>query len=251
MSPMNAPPLPAPAEFAHWERIIVALDAESRADGERLLARLPPGSCRVKIGKALFTAAGPAMVEACHAAGFSVFLDLKYHDIPNTVAGACRAAAGLGVWMVNVHASGGERMLMAAREALPEAADTPLLTAVTVLTSLDADQLRACGVTRTLDAQVLGLAELALRCGLDGLVCSAREARLLRGHHGDRPLLVTPGIRPAGYAGDDQRRVLTPAAALAAGASHLVIGRPVTTANDPAAVLRALHAAFPTASGSD
>lgn len=237
--------LPADPAFPWRDRIIVALDAESRSDGERLLAMLPPGSCRVKIGKALFTAAGPAMVDACHAAGFSVFLDLKYHDIPNTVAAACRVAAALGVWMVNVHASGGERMLMAAREALPDPTSGPLLTAVTVLTSLDEATLRACGVTRSLDAQVLGLADLALRCGLDGLVCSAREARLLRDRHGEQPLLVTPGIRPTASSEDDQERILTPAAALAAGSSHLVIGRPVMRAVDPGAVLRALQRQLP------
>lgn len=222
-------------------RLIIALDKETLAEAKALLAMLPAHHCRVKIGKGLFTAAGPAVVEACHEAGFTVFLDLKYHDIPNTVAAACRAAAGLGVWMVNVHASGGRRMLGAARDALAAHPAAPLLTAVTVLTSATQEDLDSCGVSRSIDEQVLALTGLALDAGLDGVVCSAREAGLLRNRYGDAPLLVTPGIRPAGVSADDQRRVVTPQAALGLGVSHIVVGRPVTASADPARALEQLR----------
>ncbi len=219
-------------------RVIVALDFPRAATALALAARLDPRQCRLKIGKELFTAEGPEPVRALVARGFDVFLDLKFHDIPNTVAGAVRAAAELGVWMVNVHASGGRRMMSAAREALlTKAQRPPLLIAVTVLTSMEAAELTETGVIDSPDAQVLRLAGLALECGLDGVVCSAREAAMLRERFGPQPLLVTPGIRPAYAPADDQRRTLTPAQAIFAGADYLVIGRPVTGAVDPLAAL--------------
>ncbi|HUO44827.1 MAG TPA: orotidine-5'-phosphate decarboxylase [Burkholderiales bacterium] len=222
---------------ARSPRVIVALDLAPDA-ALALAARLSPRACRLKVGKELFTAAGPALVEKLAARGFDVFLDLKFHDIPNTVAGACRAAAALGVWMLNVHALGGRAMLEAARDAVAAARDRrPLLVAVTVLTSLADDDLRAVGVAGPVPDAVVRLAGLAQASGLDGVVCSAQEAPLLRRQCGERFLLVTPGIRLPENARDDQRRVTTPAAAVAAGADYLVIGRPVTQAADPAAVL--------------
>lgn len=222
-------------------RLIVALDYAAAAPAERLASRLDPRRCRLKVGKELFTAAGPQLVRELVARGFDVFLDLKFHDIPNTVAGAVRAAAELGVWMVNVHASGGRRMMQAAREALGAVAGRrPLLIAVTVLTSMEAHELEETGVRGGLEEQVLRLAGLAIDCGLDGVVCSAREAPLLRARFGAHPVLVTPGIRPASAPADDQRRTLTPAEAIAAGSDFLVVGRPVTGAPDPAAALAAI-----------
>lgn len=219
-------------------RLIVALDFPRAGPALEMAARLDPRHCRLKVGKELFTAEGPELVRSLVVRGFDVFLDLKFHDIPNTVAAAVRAAASLGVWMLNVHASGGRRMMRAAREALMtiEGAQ-PLLIAVTVLTSMEAGELSETGVDGALDEQVLRLSALALDCALDGVVCSAREARLLRNRFGVRPLLVTPGIRPAGAATDDQRRTLTPRQAIEAGADYLVVGRPVTAAADPSAAL--------------
>lgn len=220
-------------------RIIVALDFSTADAALALAERLDPANCRLKVGKELFTRAGPALVEKLAARGFDVFLDLKYHDIPNTVAAACRAAADLGVWMLNVHALGGPAMLRAAREALP--AHGPLLVAVTVLTSLDREQLEAVGLAGEPAEQVSRLAGLAGAAGLDGVVCSPREIGLLRRQMGEDFCLVTPGIRPAGSAEDDQRRVMTPAEALNAGADYLVIGRPITAAPDPLEALRAIQ----------
>lgn len=221
--------------------LIIALDY---ADAETALAmarRLDPARVRVKVGKELFTAAGPAVLDELHALGFQVFLDLKFHDIPNTVAGAVRAAAARGVWMVNVHAGGGLRMMEAAREAAAEAGShRPLVTAVTVLTHLGADELHEVGITDPPDVQVHRLARLAQRAGLDGVVCSAREAEALRAELGPDFRLVCPGIRPAGSSEDDQSRVQTPGAARAAGVDDLVIGRPVTRAEDPGAAVDAI-----------
>lgn len=206
-----------------------------------LAERLNPQQCRLKVGKELFTAAGPQLIERLQTLGFDVFLDLKFHDIPNTVAGACRAAQALGVWMVNVHASGGRRMLSAAREALEASTGSrPLLIAVTVLTSMEQSDLQEIGLDVTPQQQVLRLAQLTRDCGLDGVVCSAQEASVLKQACGADFRLVTPGIRPTGAQADDQRRVLTPAQALAAGADYLVIGRPISAAADPAAALAAL-----------
>ncbi len=222
-------------------KIIVALDFPEAASALALAERLDPALCRVKVGKELFTVAGPELVRALVARGFEVFLDLKFHDIPNTVAAACRAAAGLGVWMVNVHASGGRRMMDAAREALAGVPQRPLLIAVTVLTSMSAEELGEVGVADAPAAQVLRLARLARSCGLDGVVCSAQEAALLRAELGGEYRLVTPGIRPAGAEAGDQRRVMTPAQALRAGATDLVIGRPITGAPDPLAALKQIQ----------
>lgn len=218
-------------------RIIVALDFPQARPALDLASRLEPAQCRVKVGSELFTSAGPALVEDLVKRGFGVFLDLKFHDIPNTVAAACRAAAALGVWMLNVHASGGQAMLEAAREATAVTAGAPRLIAVTVLTSMSAQDLNAVGLNETPDEVVLRLALLAKNCGLDGVVCAAREASILRKECGDEFVLVTPGIRPADADTNDQQRIMTPTAAIGAGADYLVIGRPITRAPDP---LRAL-----------
>lgn len=218
-------------------RIIVALDYPTAAAALAMAARLNPAQCRVKVGKELFTAAGPALVERLVGMGYGVFLDLKYHDIPNTVASACRVAAGLGVWMVNVHASGGSAMMRAAREAIAGLPQRPLLIAVTVLTSLGADDLREIGCTESPEAMVERLAALAESSGMDGVVCSAQEATALRRSRAKEFRLVTPGIRLPDAVADDQKRVLTPQAAVAAGADYLVIGRPITKAEDPLKVL--------------
>jgi orotidine-5'-phosphate decarboxylase len=219
-------------------QLIVALDYPDRLGAEAMAARLDPGSCAVKVGFELFVAAGPALVESLQNRGFRVFLDLKFHDIPNTVAGACRAAARLGVWIVNLHASGGLEMMQAAREAVREVRPETRLIAVTVLTSSDAATLRGIGIGCSPEEQVLRLADLAVRqAGLDGLVCSALEAPALRARLGEAPWLVTPGIRPGGAGGDDQKRVMTPRAAFENGASHIVVGRPITQAADPAAAV--------------
>lgn len=217
--------------------IIVALDYP---DAEQALAtarRLDPARVRVKVGKELFTRAGPAVVAGLREQGFQVFLDLKFHDIPNTVAAAVRAAAGLGVWMVNVHASGGSRMMEAARDALAGLDEPPLLIGVTVLTSQSAADLAEIGLTVEPREQVRRLAHLARQSGLDGVVCSAREAAMLRDSCGRDFKLVTPGIRPVGSAGDDQRRVVTPAQAQRQGVDYMVIGRPITRAKDPTAAV--------------
>jgi orotidine-5'-phosphate decarboxylase len=223
-------------------KIIVALDFADATSALALVERLDPALCRLKVGKELFTVAGPELVRALVARGFDVFLDLKFHDIPNTVAAACRAAAGLGVWMLNVHASGGRRMMMAAQEALNGLETRPLLIAVTVLTSMSADDLAEVGVNDAPADQVLRLARLTQACRLDGVVCSAQEASMLRTDLGADFRLVTPGIRPAGVEVGDQRRVMTPAEALRAGASDLVIGRPITAAADPLDALKRIQA---------
>ena len=223
-------------------RVIVALDFAEAGAALALADRLDPAGCRVKVGKELFTRAGPPLVNELTRRGFDVFLDLKFHDIPNTVAGALRAAADLGCWMVNVHASGGPAMLSAAAEAVANHRQRPLLIGVTVLTSLDDDGLRAIGVAAAAEEQVLRLAALTQEAGLDGVVCSAREAAPLRERFGPGFKLVTPGIRPAGADKADQKRVVTPAAAIADGADYLVIGRPITAAADPAAALAAINA---------
>jgi orotidine-5'-phosphate decarboxylase len=223
-------------------RVVVALDFPAVDPALALLSGLDPTTCRIKIGKELFTRAGPRFVERVASAGFDVFLDLKYHDIPNTVAAACAAAADLGVWMVNLHASGGRRMMDAAADRLAQLAEPPLLIAVTVLTSLGQDEIGEIGFSGSAADNVRRLAALAEACGMDGVVCSPREVRALRAERAADFVLVTPGVRPAGAALDDQRRIMTPADAIAAGASYLVIGRPVTAADDPAARLAAINA---------
>lgn len=219
-------------------KIIVALDYPDAASALALAGRLSPDACRLKVGKELFTAAGPALVEQLMHRDFEVFLDLKFHDIPNTTAQACKAAASMGVWMVNVHAFGGRKMMEAAREALAHVSRRPRLIAVTVLTSMGPADLAGIGIRETPAEMVLRLAALAQESGLDGVVCSAQEAGLLRQQRGPDFCLVTPGIRPATAAADDQARIMTPRAALEAGSSYLVIGRPITQAADP---LRALQ----------
>lgn len=224
-------------------RIIVALDFPDRASALALVERLEAEKCRLKVGKELFTRLGPNFVEALQGKGFEVFLDLKYHDIPNTVAAACTAAADLGVWMVNLHAAGGRRMMCAARERLESRPHRPLLIAVTILTSLDQNELLEVGFAGTSETNVLRLAALAEDAGMDGVVCSPREAGLIRAQAGNPFCLVTPGVRPAGAALHDQKRVLTPQEAIRAGATYLVVGRPITAAADPTASLYAIDAA--------
>jgi orotidine-5'-phosphate decarboxylase len=214
-------------------KIIIALDYPAALPALALVDKLQPSLCRLKVGKELFTATGPALLEQLMNRGFEIFLDLKFHDIPNTTAQACKAAAGLGVWMVNVHALGGRKMLEAAREAIASSARRPKLIAVTLLTSMAQDDLAGLGINATPAEMVLRLATLARDSGLDGVVCSAHEAALLRKQCGTDFCLVTPGIRPAHASLDDQSRVMTPQAALCAGASYLVIGRPITQAADP------------------
>lgn len=222
--------------------IIVALDFPGREAALQLADRLDPALCRVKVGKELFTRSGPQVVEALQARGFEVFLDLKFHDIPNTTAMAVRAAAELGVWMVNVHCSGGLRMMAACREELERGSGPkPLLIGVTVLTSMEQQDLAGIGLDVPPQEQVLRLAALATDAGLDGLVCSAQEARALKEVQPSLQL-VTPGIRPAGSSADDQKRILTPCQALEAGSDYLVIGRPISQAADPAAALAAVVA---------
>ena len=219
-------------------KIIVALDYPDAESALALVERLDPALCRLKVGKELFTVAGPQLVAQLMRHGFEVFLDLKFHDIPNTTAQACKAAASLGVWMVNVHALGGSRMMEAAREALANFNHPPKLIAVTVLTSMAQADLVELGISVTPAEQVLRLAALAQSSGLDGVVCSAQEAALLRQQAGARFCLVTPGIRPADAAADDQSRIMTPRAALENGSSYLVIGRPITKAVDPLLALQ-------------
>ncbi|WP_215781731.1 orotidine-5'-phosphate decarboxylase [Paludibacterium sp. B53371] len=221
--------------------VIVALDFRDAHAALDFAARLDPADCRVKVGKELFTASGRELVESLVLRGFQVFLDLKFHDIPNTVAQACAMAADAGVWMVNVHAGGGRRMMTAAREALANLSQRPLLIGVTVLTSMEAADLAEVGISVSPEEHVMRLATLTQDCGLDGVVCSAQEAQLLKARLGPQFKLVTPGIRLSDSAADDQRRVMTPTAALAAGADYLVIGRPITRADQPLQVLRKIN----------
>ena len=230
-------------------RIIVALDFPEPAAANALVDRLDPSACALKVGKELFVAAGPEPIRVMIERGFKVFLDLKFHDIPHTVAQACAAATRLGVWMLNVHASGGRAMLTAAREAVTRAAAErksapPLLIGVTVLTSLRAQDLAEIGVAAGPEEAALRLARLCAQCGLDGVVCSASEAPALRRALGPRFKLVTPGIRPPGSTADDQARIVTPEKAIANGADFLVIGRPITQAADPRAALAQINAAL-------
>jgi orotidine-5'-phosphate decarboxylase len=223
-------------------KIIVALDYADAASALKLVNQLDPALCRLKVGKELFTAVGPQFIEELTQKNFGVFLDLKFHDIPNTVAKACSAASNLGVWMLNVHASGGLEMMQAARQAVNNSDTKPLLIAVTVLTSMNQASLNQVGIHTDLATHVLNLAKLTQQAGLDGVVCSALEATALRSQLGNDFCLVTPGIRPAHTNQDDQSRVVTPADALKNGASYLVIGRPITQAANPLKALEAIHA---------
>ncbi len=223
-------------------RVIIALDYASGEQALAFVTQLEPGSCRLKVGKELFTRSGPDLVRELSQAGFDIFLDLKYHDIPNTVARACEAAAELGVWMMNVHASGGLKMMQAARQALDKLdGKQPLLIAVTVLTSMNDEDLAGIGISEPAENQVLRLAHLAQQAGLDGVVCSPKEAALLRRELGSDFLLVTPGVRPAGLAANDQSRIMTPVDAIAAGSDYLVIGRPLTQSKDPVKTLAEIN----------
>jgi orotidine-5'-phosphate decarboxylase len=221
--------------------VIVALDVGDEAAALALAARLDPKLCRVKVGKELFVAAGPSVVLALQERGYEVFLDLKFHDIPNTVAGACRSAARLGVWMLNVHASGGEAMMRAAREALASVQRPPLLVGVTILTSLGDADLAKIGFHGGAEENVTRLARLARASGLDGVVCSAREAPALRKATGADFTLVTPGIRLPGAGVPVQSRTVAPVEAVNLGADYLVVGRPITQAADPAAALESIR----------
>lgn len=223
-------------------KIIVALDYADANSALKLVSQLDPKLCRLKVGKELFTAAGPQFVEKLTRSDFGVFLDLKFHDIPNTVAKACSAASNLGVWMLNVHASGGMEMMQAAKQAVDSSAGKPLLIAVTVLTSMNQQALNQIGIHTELATHVQNLATLTQEAGLDGVVCSAMEAKSLRKNLGHDFCLVTPGIRPANASKDDQSRIVTPKDALELGSSYLVIGRPITQAANPLVALEAIHA---------
>ena len=226
-------------------KIIVALDYEKESDALALVDQIDPNLCRLKVGKEMFTTLGINFVKQLHQRNFDVFLDLKYHDIPNTVARAVRSAADLGVWMVDLHASGGLRMMEEAKRILePYGKDAPLLIAVTVLTSMEDLDLLQIGINASPMEQVLRLAHLTQRAGLDGVVCSPQEVEILRNACGEEFKLVTPGIRPIGDDFGDQRRVMTPTAAIRAGSDYLVIGRPITKADNPVEVLRSINASI-------
>ncbi|WP_333664925.1 orotidine-5'-phosphate decarboxylase [Acinetobacter guillouiae] len=218
--------------------IIVALDAKSQYDALAIADQLDPSLCRLKVGKELFTHEGPLVVKALHDKGFEVFLDLKFHDIPNTTAQAVCAAADLGVWMVNVHASGGRKMMETCVERLKEGNYKTQLIAVTILTSMEREDLREIGLDIEPFEQVKRLAKLTQQSGLDGVVCSAQEAKMLRQDLGAEFALVTPGIRPAGANADDQKRIVTPKQAMLDGSTHLVIGRPITQSEHPSKTLQ-------------
>lgn len=225
--------------------VVVALDYHERDKALAFVDKIDPRDCRLKVGKEMFTLFGPQLVRDLQQRGFDVFLDLKFHDIPNTTARAVAAAADLGVWMVNVHASGGARMMAAARDALaPFGKDSPLLIAVTVLTSMETSDLRDLGVTLSPAEHAERLARLTQQCGLDGVVCSAQEAVRFKKAFGAAFKLVTPGIRPAGSEAGDQRRIMTPEQALSAGVDYMVIGRPVTQSVDPAQTLKDINASL-------
>lgn len=223
-------------------RLIIALDFATAEQALTFVKDLQPSQCKLKVGFELFVAAGPEFVRHLVQRGFAVFLDLKFHDIPNTVASACKAAAQLGVWMLNVHASGGVTMMQAAKAALADLPNPPKLIAVTVLTSMDKAQLASTGIQLEPLEQVQYLAKLAQDSGLDGVVCSAQEAALLRAQLGDEFLLVTPGIRPEGSDKGDQSRVMTPRQAKQAGVSYVVVGRPITQAAEPQAIIAQINA---------
>lgn len=222
--------------------ILVALDYDNKSHALQLIDQLDPNMCRLKIGKEMFTLFGPQLVKDIHDRGFDLFLDLKFHDIPNTVAKAVAAAADLGVWMTNVHASGGLAMMEAAKKALlPYGDKAPMLIAVTVLTSMSDDDLKLIGINVPAFEHVQRLAKLTKQAGLDGVVCSAQEAKALKTLLGQDFKLITPGIRPVGSEVGDQHRVMTLAAAIAAGSDYLVVGRPITKAVDPLAALQAIY----------
>jgi len=226
-------------------KVVVALDFDKKADALAFVDRIQPKDCRLKVGKEMFTYFGPEFVKELTSRGFDVFLDLKFHDIPNTVAKAVTAAAELGVWMVNVHASGGSEMMVKAKQALEKYGDkAPLLIAVTVLTSMGEEDLLGLGITKSPAEQVMSLAKLTKEAGLDGVVCSAWEAETLKNTLGADFKLITPGIRPAGSSSDDQKRIMTPEQAMAVGVDYLVIGRPITKAENPQQVLQSVNSSL-------
>lgn len=226
-------------------KVVVALDFDKKIDALSFVDKISPTDCKLKVGKEMFTYFGPEFVKTLTGKGFDVFLDLKFHDIPNTVAKAVTAAADLGVWMVNVHASGGSQMMSKAKQALENYGnDAPLLIAVTVLTSMSESDLRGLGINKTPAEQVNFLAKLTKDCGLDGVVCSAMEAEQLKLSLGKEFKLITPGIRPAGSSNDDQQRIMTPEQAIKVGVDYLVIGRPITKAVDPQLVLAQINASI-------
>ena len=222
-------------------KVLVALDFSTEKQAFELIDKLNPEMCRLKVGKEMFTHFGPAFIDKIHKKDFQVFLDLKYHDIPNTVAKACAVAADMGVWMLNVHALGGRNMMEAAVNALANKQSRPHLIAVTVLTSMSASDLQEMGIQQSPQELALHLASLAKQSGLDGVVCSAQESALMREKLGNEFLLVTPGIRPEGSNKDDQQRIMTPSKAMQAGSSYLVIGRPITQSTDPLEILRTIN----------
>lgn len=224
--------------------IIVALDAKSQFEALTIAEQLDPSLCRVKVGKEIFTHEGPSVVRALHDQGFDVFLDLKFHDIPNTTAQAVCAAADLGVWMVNVHASGGRKMMETCVERLQAGNYQTQLIAVTVLTSMGREDLKDLGLDVEPFEQVKRLAKLTQDSGLDGVVCSAQEAKMLRETLGQDFSLVTPGIRPVGSNADDQKRIVTPKQAMLDGSTHLVIGRPITQSSNPSQMLKDILASL-------
>ncbi|MBD2815591.1 orotidine-5'-phosphate decarboxylase [Xenorhabdus sp. Flor] len=222
--------------------VVVALDYDNQDAALAFVDKIDPQSCRLKVGKEMFTLNGPQFIQVLHQRGFDVFLDLKFHDIPNTTARAVAAAAELGVWMVNIHASGGERMMTAAKEALlPYGKDAPLLIAVTVLTSMEQSDLLGTGIDVTPAQHAERLAKLTKQCGLDGVVCSAHEAQQLKAVCGQEFKLITPGIRPEGSEAGDQRRIMTPPQAVQTGVDYMVIGRPITRAENPALALQQIN----------
>ena len=226
-------------------KVVVALDFDNKSEALSFADKVSPTDCKLKVGKEMFTYFGPEFVKTLTGKGFDVFLDLKFHDIPNTVAKAVTAAADLGVWMVNVHASGGSQMMTKAKDALNHYGnDAPLLIAVTVLTSMSESDLRGLGINKTPAEQVNFLANLTKDSGLDGVVCSAMEAEQLKLSLGKEFKLITPGIRPAGSSQDDQQRIMTPEQAISVGVDYLVIGRPITKAVDPQLVLQQINASI-------
>ncbi len=222
-------------------KVVVALDFDNTQETLAFVSHVTPSLCRLKVGKELFTMGGPELVKILIKKGFDVFLDLKYHDIPHTVAKACQAAASMGVWMVNVHALGGVKMMRAAKEAIQACEHQPILIAVTILTSMEPEDLKLIGLAGSPKDSVFRLANLAKTAGLDGVVCSAQESMMLRNEMGKDFCLVTPGIRPKGTENNDQKRVMTPVEAVEAGSDYLVIGRPITLSKNPVAALRSIN----------
>ena len=225
-------------------KVIVALDYNDENKALEFVDKVSADLCRLKVGNELFTTAGPKFVAKLVDKGFKVFLDLKYHDIPNTVSRACEAAADLGVWLVDIHTSGGPVMMSAAAEALSKYRERPYLIGVTVLTSMDSAQLSSIGVAAEPKEQVIRLAKLAKESGLDGVVSSAQEVTLIKSNVPAPFICVTPGIRPAGSSVGDQKRIMTPAQAVAAGSDYLVIGRPITQAEEPVKALIDINASI-------